>query len=173
MKKAMAYMHMFVIFLLSSLDVNHRDAKKRHAKKRKNKDSAAGNWARVFRVTGGNTNHYTTADWRGGWNLAYIYRRHAAAFKDSLKCTLIANSCEFCTCSHQSQIIMPSKPFLRKGRPTAGKQESSAFDKSGNMGRTIFWQRWAGPWETSLTFVYVHQKGDTYCWSSYNPYLHR
>ena len=26
------------------------------------KDSAAGNWTRVFRVTGGNTHHYTTAD---------------------------------------------------------------------------------------------------------------
>ena len=28
----------------------------------KKQDSAAGNWTRVFRVTGGNTNHYTTAD---------------------------------------------------------------------------------------------------------------
>ena len=25
-------------------------------------NSAAGNWTRVFRVTGGNTHHYTTAD---------------------------------------------------------------------------------------------------------------
>ena len=29
-------------------------------------NSAAGNWARVFRVTGGNTNHYTTTD-LGKW----------------------------------------------------------------------------------------------------------
>ena len=32
-----------------------------HTQKRQ-QNSAAGNWTRVFRVTGGNTNHYTTAD---------------------------------------------------------------------------------------------------------------
>ena len=34
--------------------------------------SPAGNWTRVFRVTGGNTNHYTTADMTAAWHFSYL-----------------------------------------------------------------------------------------------------
>ena len=50
--------------MYNSLLKNRHDAILSHTtqKNESKRNSAAGNWARVFRVTGGDSNHYTTAE---------------------------------------------------------------------------------------------------------------
>ena len=86
-------------------------------------DSAAGNWARVFRVTGGNTNHYTTADLvreeRQVLNVSRPYSYQYSLLKKPIKsdaATLLTigiiarlNICQYClnpsTCISASTVL--------------------------------------------------------------------
>ena len=62
------------------------------------KNSAAGNWTRVFRVTGGNTNHYTTTDLVNSINIL-------ALGLSPMHTPIIINACK-----HQSLSSRWSKP---------------------------------------------------------------